>query len=56
MPHLDVSSTDLRSRLGAGQPVDVLVPPSVVRLIRARGLYTARDAADAHDDQPSPAS
>jgi len=56
MPNLDVSSTALRDRLATGQPVDVLVPPSVVRLIRTRGLYTAGDAADAHDDQPSPAS
>ena len=56
MPHLEVSSTDLRSRLEAGEPIDVLVPPSVVRRIRTRGLYTARDAADAHDDQPSTAS
>jgi nicotinate-nucleotide adenylyltransferase len=56
MPHLEVSSTDLRRRLAAGEPVDVLVPPSVVRRIRSRGLYTARDAADAHDDQPSTAS
>jgi nicotinate-nucleotide adenylyltransferase len=56
MPHLAVSSTDLRRRLAAGEPVDVLVPPSVVRCIRTRGLYTARNAADAHDDQPSAAS
>jgi nicotinate-nucleotide adenylyltransferase len=40
IPRLDVSSTDLRARLAAGRPVDGLVPPAVVRAIRARGLYT----------------
>jgi nicotinate-nucleotide adenylyltransferase len=39
IPQLDVSSTDLRERLGAGRPIDGLVPPSVVRAIRDRGLY-----------------
>jgi nicotinate-nucleotide adenylyltransferase len=52
MPHLDVSSTDLRHRIEAGAPIDVLVPPGAVQLIRTRDLYTARDAALAHDDQP----
>lgn len=52
MPHLEVSSTDLRHRLEAGEPVDVLVPSGVVQLIRTRDLYTARNAALAHDDQP----
>jgi nicotinate-nucleotide adenylyltransferase len=56
MPNLEVSSTDLRRRIAAGEPIDVLVPPSAVRLIRTRALYTARDAAHLHDDQPSPAS
>ena len=40
IPRLDVSSTDLRDRIAAGRPVDGLVPPAVVRLIRDRGLYT----------------
>jgi nicotinate-nucleotide adenylyltransferase len=40
IPRLDVSSTDVRTRLGAGRPVDGLVPPAAVRAIRERGLYT----------------
>jgi nicotinate-nucleotide adenylyltransferase len=42
IPSLDISSTDLRARLERGWPVDGLVPPAVVRVIRERGLYTAR--------------
>jgi nicotinate-nucleotide adenylyltransferase len=56
MPPVDVSSTEVRRRLGAGKPIDEMVPPAAVQLIRSRNLYTARDAAHAHDDQPSPAS
>ena len=40
IPRLDVSSSDLRARLAARRPVDGLVPPAVVREIRARRLYT----------------
>jgi nicotinate-nucleotide adenylyltransferase len=40
IPRLDIASTDLRERLGSGRPIDGLVPPAVVRTIRARGLYT----------------
>jgi nicotinate-nucleotide adenylyltransferase len=40
IPWLDVSSTDIRARLAGGWPVDGLVPPGAVSLIRARGLYT----------------
>jgi nicotinate-nucleotide adenylyltransferase len=41
LPRLDVSSTDLRRRVGAGEPVEFLVPMPAVRVLRARGLYTA---------------
>jgi len=41
IPRLDISSADLRERLATGRPVDGQVPPSVVRLIREHGLYTA---------------
>lgn len=34
-----ISSSDIRKRLSRGEPVDGLVPPSVAREIRARGLY-----------------
>lgn len=40
IPQLDIASTDLRDRLGAGRPIDGLVPPAAVRVIRERGLYT----------------
>ncbi len=42
MPRLDVSSTDLRRRIAAGESVDFLVPPPAARILRARGLYTAQ--------------
>ena len=40
IPRLDVSSSDLRARVAAGEPIDVLVPAGVVRVIRERRLYT----------------
>ena len=40
MPRLDVSSTELRRRIAAGESVDFLVPPPAARVLRARGLYT----------------
>ncbi len=40
MPRLDVSSTDMRRRIAAGESVDFLVPPPAARVLRARGLYT----------------
>ncbi|MFN8037222.1 MAG: nicotinate-nucleotide adenylyltransferase [Acidimicrobiia bacterium] len=40
IPRLDVSSTDLRERLARGRPIDGLVPPGAVRIIRERRLYT----------------
>ena len=39
IPGLEVSSSDLRERLAAGRPIDVLVPPLAVREIEKRGLY-----------------
>jgi nicotinate-nucleotide adenylyltransferase len=35
----DLSSTDLRRRLEAGEPVDGLIPEAVIRCIEQRGLY-----------------
>ena len=40
IPRLDIASTDIRERLAAGRPIDGMVPPAVVRSIRARDLYT----------------
>ena len=39
IPHLDVSSTDLRARAARGWPLDGLVPPGAVRIISERNLY-----------------
>ncbi len=38
---VEVSSTEVRRRLGAGEGVEGLVPPEVERYIRERGLYGA---------------
>ncbi len=38
-PQVAVSSSEVRDRLAAGRPVDGLVPDSVIRCIRGRGLY-----------------
>jgi nicotinate-nucleotide adenylyltransferase len=42
IPRLDVSSSALRASIANGEPVDFLVPLPAVRVLRARGLYTAR--------------
>jgi len=39
VPHLDISSTDLRARFVDGRPLDFLLPPAVIRVARERGLY-----------------
>lgn len=39
MPHLAVSSSDLRQRAVAGRPLDGLVPPGALTELRRRGLY-----------------
>lgn len=41
VPHLEVSSTDLRARVADGRPLDYLLTPGVIAGIRARGLYGA---------------
>ena len=41
VPHLEVSSTDLRARVRDERPLDFLLPPAVIALIGARGLYGA---------------
>jgi len=40
VPRLDISSTDIRARLGAGRSIAGLVPPAVVAEIARRGIYT----------------
>jgi nicotinate-nucleotide adenylyltransferase len=38
-PLLQISATDVRRRVAAGQSIDFLTPPAVVRHIHQRGLY-----------------
>jgi nicotinate-nucleotide adenylyltransferase len=45
VPHLDVSSTDLRARVVDGRPLDYLVPEDVLAEIRRRRMY---EPAGAH--------
>ena len=42
---MDVSSTDIRRRVGAGEPIDGLVPASVAGHIRRHGLYVPAPVA-----------
>jgi nicotinate-nucleotide adenylyltransferase len=39
IPALDVSSSDLRRRAAAGDPLEGLMPPAAIRCLRDRGLY-----------------
>lgn len=39
LPMIDLSSTDIRARRGAGQGIDALVPPAVARYIDQHHLY-----------------
>lgn len=40
MPALEVSSSDLRQRIKTGLPVDFLIPPAALDLVRAEHLYS----------------
>ena len=42
VPELEISSTDLRRRVGEREPIDFLTPPGVVTCIRERDLYRFR--------------
>jgi nicotinate-nucleotide adenylyltransferase len=43
VPHLEVSSTDLRLRFVDGRPLDFLVTEPVLSVIRSRGLYGSEE-------------
>ena len=38
-PRLELSSTDLRRRVAAGEPIEYLVPTAAARILHAHGLY-----------------
>lgn len=38
-PLIDISATDIRRRVAAGQSIDFLTPPAVVDYIRSRAVY-----------------
>jgi len=40
VPRMQLSSTDLRRRVAAGEPIEFLVPTPAVRVLRSYGLYT----------------
>jgi nicotinate-nucleotide adenylyltransferase len=44
IPRVEVSSTDLRSRVVEGRPLDFLIPPAVATCIAQRRLYGLADA------------
>ena len=39
VPHLEVSSTDLRDRVADGRPLEYLLPSGVIACVRERRLY-----------------
>jgi nicotinate-nucleotide adenylyltransferase len=41
VPRLELSSTDLRNRVAAGEPIDFLVPVAAARILAAHELYRA---------------
>ena len=45
IPHLEVSSSDLRDRVNDGRPLDFLVTPPVLAEIQARAMYRNRGAS-----------
>lgn len=39
VPQIDISATEIRRRVAAGQPIEYLTPPGVCRYIQDHGLY-----------------
>jgi nicotinate-nucleotide adenylyltransferase len=53
MPLLEISATDIRRRIAAGEPVRYLLPEAVERYARRRGLYRS-DPGAARDGPGDP--
>ena len=43
-PLVDISATEIRRRIAAGEPIDGLTPPAVVDYIKEHHLYRQADA------------
>lgn len=52
MSAIEVSSTDLRRRFEDGRPLDVLIPPAALALLRASGLYAGLQPTPDRSDPP----
>jgi nicotinate-nucleotide adenylyltransferase len=42
IPRIDVSSTEIRDLIAAGESIDGLVPPTAARYLQEHGIYTSR--------------
>ena len=49
-----VSSSEVRERIGRGEPIDELVPPAVARAIEEHGLYRGYTDARLEEDLTRP--
>ena len=51
MPPIAVSSTEVRSRVGRGRPIDDLVPPAVADAIARLGLYATPEYTEPRNER-----
>lgn len=52
-PLINISSTDIRTRISQRLPIDHLVPPRVAKAIQERGLYAERTVATEKEERQS---
>ncbi len=53
LPMLDISATDIRSRVARGLPIDSLVPPAVARYIASHASVQGIEWTSANCNAPS---